>query len=109
MGLSISSTVVQQSLRNQLRDRLSSGKDADEIVRRVRQSLDYVKTLDPAIRALVRQSYESATQTGFGLMLGIVALSMISSCECFHLMDVRLKDHAYNIVKFSSAKRNLVE
>ncbi|KAI4134394.1 MAG: hypothetical protein LQ347_001572 [Umbilicaria vellea] len=34
VGLSISATVVQQSLRIQLRDRLRSGKDADNIVSR---------------------------------------------------------------------------
>ena len=78
----MSSTVVQQSLRNQLRDRLSNGKDAEEIVRRVRQSLDYIKTLDPTVREVVRQCYGSATRTGFGLMIGIVALSMASSCKC---------------------------
>ncbi|KAL8687925.1 MAG: hypothetical protein Q9224_005016, partial [Gallowayella concinna] len=47
VGLSLSATVVQQSLRNELQDRLSSGKDAEEFVQRVRESLDFVKTLPP--------------------------------------------------------------
>ena len=81
VGLSISATVVQQSLRTQLRNRLESGKDADLIVRRVRESLDYIKTLEPEVRDIVRQCYESAIRAGFALMLCIVACAMLSSCE----------------------------
>ena len=81
VGLSVSATVVQQSLRIQLRDRLKSGKDADHIVNRVRQSLDYIKTLDPEVREIVRLCYGAATRAGFELMLGIVACAMLSSCR----------------------------
>ena len=83
VGLSLSATVVQQSLRNQLRDRLESGKDADQIMQEVRESLDYIKTLEPGVREIVRQCYGSATRAGFGLMLGIVAFAMLSSCKWF--------------------------
>ncbi|MCJ1341756.1 hypothetical protein MMC09_007053 [Bachmanniomyces sp. S44760] len=79
IGLSLSATVVQQSLRMQLRDRLKSGKDAEEIVKSVRESLDYIKTLEPDVREIVRQCYGTATRAGFGLMLGIVAFAMFSS------------------------------
>ena len=89
VGLSISATVVQQSLRTQLRTRLQSGKDADLIVRRVRESLDYIKTLEPEVRETVRQCYESATRAGFGLMLCIVACAMLSSCEYTHNLTHR--------------------
>ena len=82
IGLSLSATVVQQSLRMQLRDRLKSGKDAEEIVKSVRESLDYIKTLEPDVREIVRQCYGTATRAGFGLMLGIVAFAMFSSCKC---------------------------
>lgn len=81
VGLSVSSTVVQQTLKIQLRDRLESGKDADIIVSRVRESLDYIKTLEPDVREIVRQCYGSATRAGFALMLCIVAFSMLSSCK----------------------------
>lgn len=80
VGLSLSATVVQQTLRNQLRDRLKSGNDADHIVKRVRESLDYIKLLDPEVRDIVRQCYGAATRHGFLLMLGIVFFSMLSSC-----------------------------
>lgn len=82
VGLSLSATVVQQSLRNQLRDKLKSGKDAENIVRRVRESLDYITTLDPDVREVVRQCYGSATRYGFWLMLGMVSFAMLSSCTC---------------------------
>lgn len=82
VGLSLSATVVQQTLRSQLRDRMSNGKDADQIIERVRESLDYVKTLEPEVREIVRQCYGAATRNGFGLMLGLVAFAMLASCEC---------------------------
>ncbi len=84
VGLSLSATVVQQSLRNQLRDQLKSGKDAENIVKRVRESLDYIRTLEPEVRETVRQCYGNATRNGFYLMLGIVFFAMLSSCACPH-------------------------
>ena len=84
IGLSVSATVVQQSLRTQLRDRLRSGKDADQIVKRVRESLEYVKSLDPEIQIIVRDCYGTATRNGFALMLVVVSFAMISSCKSKH-------------------------
>ena len=79
--LSLTSSVVQQSLRVQLRKRLNSGKDAEEIVRRVRESLDYVKTLEPAVRVSVRQCYANSTRNGFLFVLGIGCCAMSASCK----------------------------
>jgi len=83
VGMSVAASVVQQSLRIQLRDKLKSGKDADEIVRKVRESLDAIKTLDPKIAEIVRQCYGTATGAGFILMTGIVACALISACTSF--------------------------
>lgn len=77
--LSLTASVVQQSLMAQLRDHLNSGKDAEEIVKRVRESLDYVKTLEPAVREAVRQCYASSTRNGFGFILGIACCAMLAS------------------------------
>ena len=82
VGLSVSATVVQQTLRTQLRDRLRSGKDADHIVQRVRESLEYVKSLDPKLQDTVRHCYGTSVRNSFCLMLVIVSFAMISSCEC---------------------------
>lgn len=79
--LALSASVIQQSLRSQLQEQLSSGKDADEIVRRVRESLDYVKTLNPTVQEAVRQCYASSTRNGFVFMFGIACCGMVSSCK----------------------------
>lgn len=89
VGLSLSATVVQQSLRTQLRDRLNSGKDADKIVKRVRESLEFAKTLDPDVQEIVRHCYGIATRNGFVLMLCIVSFAMLSSCKQQIFEDAR--------------------
>ena len=81
VGLSLSATVVQQSLRMELSEQLKSDKDVANLVKRVRESLDYLKELDPATLEIVRQCYGSATRAGIGLMLGIVFFAALSSCE----------------------------
>lgn len=77
--LSLTASVVQQSLRDQLREHLNSGKDAEEIVKRVRESLDFVKTLQPAVREAVRQCYARSTRNGFGFIFGIACCAMLAS------------------------------
>ena len=81
VGVALSATVVQQSLRTQLQDRLKSGKDADEIVKRVRESLEYVKSLEPEMQEIVRHCYGIATKDSFILVLFIVSFAMFSSCK----------------------------
>jgi predicted MFS family arabinose efflux permease len=87
MGISASSTVVQQSLRTYLIRGLGSGKEADEIVQRVRRSLEYIKTLDPEMRDIVRKCYGHAARDGFALMIGITFFAMVSS---FFIREQRL-------------------
>ena len=79
--LSLAASVVQQSLKDQLREHLNSGKDAGEIVKRIRESLDYVKTLEPAMQDVVRQCYATSTRNGFILILGIACCAVLSSCK----------------------------
>lgn len=89
VGLSLSATVVQQTLGTQLRDRLGSGKDADEIAQRVRESLEFVKTLEPRLQEIVRQCYGTSIRNSFGLMLVIVSFALISSCKYNACCDIR--------------------
>ncbi|KAL5360982.1 major facilitator superfamily domain-containing protein [Aspergillus floccosus] len=79
IGLSLSSTVVQQGLRDRLRSALRDSKDIDRIVDGVRQSLDYIKTLDSAVGQVVRGCYGWATNKGFAFMIGIVFFAFVSS------------------------------
>ena len=79
--LSLTSSVIQQSLRDQLREHLNGGKDAEDIVKRVRESLDYVKSLKPAVREAVRQSYAISTRNGFAFVLCISCCAILASCK----------------------------
>ena len=81
VGLSLSATVVQQTLRNQLRDRLGSGKEADNIIQKVRQSLDYIRALDPDTQEIVKKCYSNSTRAGFSFLIGVAAFAAISSCK----------------------------
>ena len=79
--LSLAASIIQQSLRDQLREHLNSGKDAENIVKRVRESLDYIKTLEPSVQEAVRQCYANSTRNGFAFVLGIGCCAMLSSCK----------------------------
>ena len=81
VGISLTATVVQQSLRGQLQEKLGSSDDAATIVERVRESLEYLKFLDPATREIVRRCYGHATSAGFTLMIVIASFAAISSCK----------------------------
>ena len=79
IGLSLSATIVQQLLRERLRYDLHSSKDVDQIVKGVRQSLDFIDTLDPGIAKIVRSCYGWSTNNGFGFIVIIVFFALFSS------------------------------
>lgn len=80
VGLSLTSTVVQQVLRVQLAQKLRDGDASDQLAKQVRQSLDVIKTLDPAVQKIVRDCYGQAVRAGYGFLIGFVILSALSSC-----------------------------
>lgn len=104
--LSLSASVVQQSLRTQLREQLSSGDDAEEIVRSVRESLDYIKTLKPTVQEAVRQCYASSTRNGFVFVFGIACCGMVSSCKLG--LGVKLDETLTRCEQGLSERRGLV-
>lgn len=79
--------MVQQVLRTRLISALHDSRDIDRIVEGVRQSLDYIKTLDPAVGKIVRGCYGAATNKGFAFMVGVVFFSLVSS---FFIRERRL-------------------
>lgn len=87
IGIALSSTVVQQSLRNNLRRDLGSGERADQIVQRVRRSLDSIWKLEPEVRDVVRRCYGHAVRDALGLMIGITFFALVSS---FFIREKRL-------------------
>ncbi|KAJ5928260.1 Major facilitator superfamily domain general substrate transporter [Penicillium verhagenii] len=80
IGVSLSSSVVQQLLRERLRSDLHDSKNIDEIVNGVRESLNYIKRLDPDIAKIVRNCYAWSTNKGFGLLAIVVFFAFFSAC-----------------------------
>ncbi|KAF8891479.1 member of the major facilitator superfamily [Gymnopilus junonius] len=78
VGLSAGSTIVQGTLRSELRKRLTGG-DADEIIKNVRENLKYIDKLDPQTQAIVRISYEKAIHVTFLFSIIMAACGLISS------------------------------
>lgn len=79
IGVSLSATIMQQSLRTQLRRRLGDGRDADRIVEGVRESLEYLEKLSPHLQELVRGCYQKACQGAFVFAFVGVSLAMVCS------------------------------
>ena len=86
VGISLSATAIQQSLRTQLSASLGNDADTDRIVRGVRQSLDFVKSLEPDLQEIVTRCYSNATRSAFGLMLGLASVAVVSSCKLIVLL-----------------------
>ncbi|KAF9456713.1 MFS general substrate transporter [Collybia nuda] len=78
VGVSIGSTLVQETLRSYLRRRLS-GNDVEEIIQHVRESLSYLDELDPATRIIVRSAYEKAIQVTLSFTVAMAACGLVSS------------------------------
>ncbi|KAJ5092960.1 hypothetical protein N7456_008821 [Penicillium angulare] len=79
VGLSLSSTIVQQLLRDRLQFSLHDNKNIDEIVNGVRESLDFIKRLDPQVAAIVRSCYGWSTNKGFGFLTSVVFFALFSA------------------------------
>lgn len=79
LGISVGAAVLQVVLRAQLAARLGSGDEAWEIERHVRESLDYIKQLDPATADVVRHCYQVAAIHVFALQAVPFALAFVSS------------------------------
>ena len=80
VGLSLAAGVIQQSLKMQLQASFGRGNKVDDIVRNVRESLEFVKSLDPTVQKIVRDCYGTALRHGFIFMLSLVIGAAISSC-----------------------------
>ncbi|KAI5858775.1 major facilitator superfamily domain-containing protein [Tricharina praecox] len=77
-GVSIGSTLVQGQLRRELARRLT-GDDADEIVRKVRESLEFIGTLPKETRDVVRACYKDSVQVAFLFAIGLSVCALVSA------------------------------
>ncbi|KAI0689162.1 MFS general substrate transporter [Cytidiella melzeri] len=76
--LSMATTLMQDTLRRLLYDRLS-GENVDEIIKRVRQSLSHIGELEPPVRAKVIASYEDAIHATMWFTASLTVLAIIAS------------------------------
>ncbi|PNS21847.1 hypothetical protein CAC42_445 [Sphaceloma murrayae] len=78
-GVSMSATVANQTLRRYLEEGLRDGEQAGEIARKVRESLAYVRTLEPEVRRVVEECYAKSTRGAFALQICIVAGAAVAA------------------------------
>ena len=79
VGLSVGSTIIQDTLRSSLKKNLSGGVDVDEIIRLVRESLSSIDALDPSTRVIVRSSYEDAIHATLWFTVGLAGCAAFFS------------------------------
>ncbi|TID22870.1 MFS general substrate transporter [Venturia nashicola] len=79
MGVSLCATAANSALRVALAKELGDGANAEKIARKVRQSLEYVKTLEPEIAKIVRSCYGKSTQSAFTVGLLLVCGSAVAA------------------------------
>lgn len=87
IGISLSTAVLQQVLRMQLTARLNDGGQAADIEEHVRQSLDYIWTLPPAVADIVRDCYAVATVWAF---LPSAVLAVLCLMSTYFIREKRL-------------------
>ncbi|OTB08391.1 hypothetical protein M426DRAFT_317013 [Hypoxylon sp. CI-4A] len=80
IGISVSTAVLQQVLRTSLASSLGGDSDrAQEIEEGVRQSLDYIRSLEPEVADVVRSCYALAVRWAFLPVIIFAFLALLSS------------------------------
>lgn len=78
-GVSIGSMLLQTHLRIKLTARLGKGAVADEIIRRVRGSLEYIGTLPEGTQEAVRECYRESLRVAFVFSAILAVGAFVSS------------------------------
>jgi hypothetical protein len=71
-GISMCATAFNQTLRDSLRLALDGDKNAEEIAERVRESLAYLKELEPHLQDVVRECYGRSARAALAVSTGMV-------------------------------------
>ena len=79
-GVSVGSVLVQSKLRTELAARLE-GDRVEEIVKKVRESMDYIGTLPEETRVVVRACYRDALQVAFIFSIALATCAVL--CAVF--------------------------
>lgn len=76
IGVSLSSAIVQSILTTDLPKRIT-GPGAAEIIARIREDTEIIKTLEPAQQAAAVAVYSKALRVVFGVNVGLAVLGLI--------------------------------
>lgn len=76
VGVSLVGLVIDQVLSMRLRAALDP-QDAEQILNKIKSSLDFIKHLRPEIRTVVRDCYSASFQSGFFMCSGFLAASAL--------------------------------
>ncbi|KAK3076226.1 hypothetical protein LTS18_013574 [Coniosporium uncinatum] len=79
IGITIAGSVFQNMLKKQLHARLDGMKGADEIIARLRDSIDEIKNVPSSIRDDVLQAYIVSLRSVWAVLLGLAVLSLVVS------------------------------
>ncbi|ORY19774.1 major facilitator superfamily domain-containing protein [Clohesyomyces aquaticus] len=71
-GISMCATAFNQVLRKTLKAALDGDKDADEIAKRVRESLTYLRGLEPGLKEIVIECYGKSARAALYVSVGMV-------------------------------------
>lgn len=64
--------MMNQMLRTRLESSLGQSKDTEKIAERVRQSLTFMRGLNPAIQNIVRRCYAESVRATYGVQIVLV-------------------------------------
>ncbi|EKG21267.1 Major facilitator superfamily [Macrophomina phaseolina MS6] len=78
-GVSVAATLVNQELRRRLAEALGDGEEAAVIAERVRQSIEYIRSLAPEVARVVRRCYAESTRAAFALEIALVVGAAVSA------------------------------
>lgn len=68
-GVSMCATALNQVLRSSLHSALKGDKDAEKIAERVRESLSYLRQLDPALKEIVVDCYSKGARAAISVSI----------------------------------------
>lgn len=83
LGIAISTSILQQSLKDNL-SHFFSGKHGDKIIRRIRENVDTIRDLQGNEKAAAIQAYASSMHNVF-IAIAIAAALAVSIAEVTHL------------------------
>lgn len=78
LGVAIGSAVYQSVLEHALWARLGTIDDAADIIRGIKDSLDFLEALPGQLQSLVRNSYMDALRATFGTTVGFAVMAIVS-------------------------------